>query len=76
MRELQMEEQILQALNSLDKRLAVVEEKLSQIPIPFKLMYKPDYLEKHINLVEYLDHINKRLEQIENGKTSCDIWRD
>lgn len=73
MRELQMEEQIFQALNSLDKRLSVIEEKVAQIPIPFKIMYKPDYLEKHINLVEYLDHINKRLEQIEYGKTSCDL---
>lgn len=68
-----MEEQILQALNSLDKRLADVEEKLSQLPVPFKIMYKPAYENKHIELVEYLDHINKRLEQIENGSVCCDI---
>jgi P2-related tail formation protein len=57
----------------LDKRLEAVEEKLSQLPVPFKIMYKPAYREKHVDLVEYLDQINKRLEQIENGSVCCDI---
>lgn len=61
-----MEQQILQALNSLDKRLVVVEEKLAQLPIPFKMMYKPVQKNEHVNLVEYLDEIGERLKNLEN----------
>lgn len=60
-------------LSFLEKRLDRIEEKLNQIPIPFKIMYKPAYANEHVNVVDYLDKINKRLEQIENGKTCCDL---
>lgn len=60
-------------LSFLEKRLERIEEKLNQIPIPFKIMYKPAYSSEHVNVVDYLDKINKRLEQIENGKTCCDL---
>jgi hypothetical protein len=66
-------EQLNQRLSYLEARLTAIEEKLSQIPIPFKLMYKPPEEEKHLNLVDVLDQINKRLKQIEDGKTCCDI---
>jgi len=66
-------EQLNQRLSYLEARLGAIEEKLSQIPIPFKIMYKPSYEEKHLNLVDVLDQINKRLKQIEDGQTSCDI---
>lgn len=66
-------EQLNQRLSYLEARLGAIEEKLAQIPIPFKLMYKPPYDEKYLNLVDVLNQINKRLKQIEDGQTSCDI---
>lgn len=54
-------------LSFLEKRIERIEQKLNQIPIPFKLMYRPPDQENHLNIVEVLDQINKRLDQIENG---------
>jgi len=60
-----MEELILK-LSFLEKRLDRIEEKLNQIPIPFKLMYRPPEKEHHINIVQYLDQIHKRLKKLED----------
>lgn len=54
-------------LSFLEKRIEKIEEKLNQIPIPFKLMYRPPNHEQHLNIVEVLDRIHNRLDQIENG---------
>jgi hypothetical protein len=48
------------------KRVESIEEKLNQIPIPFKLMYRPPEAEHHVNVVQYLDEIDKRLKKLEN----------
>ncbi len=53
-------------LSFLEKRIERIEEKLNQIPIPFKLMYRPPETEEHVNLVEYLDDVAKRLKELEN----------
>lgn len=58
-------EQLNQRLGYLEARLTAIEEKLAQIPIPFKLMYKPPEEEKHLNLVEFLDQVNDKLKDIE-----------
>jgi hypothetical protein len=52
-------------LSFLEKRIEAIEEKLRQIPIPFKLMYRPPEKEHHVNIVEYLDEIDKRLQELE-----------
>lgn len=66
-------EELALKVSFLEKRLNRIEEKLNQIPVPFKLMYKPEYSDTHKDIVDYLNTINKRLEQIENGKTCCDL---
>jgi hypothetical protein len=58
-------EQLNQRLSYLEARLAAIEEKLAQIPIPFKLMYRPPGKEEHMNIVQYLDEIDKRLKALE-----------
>jgi hypothetical protein len=50
----------------LESRIEAIEEKLNQIPIPFKLMYRPPGEEHHVNIVQYLDEIHKRLKELEN----------
>jgi P2-related tail formation protein len=60
-------EQLNQRLSYLEARLGAIEEKLAQIPIPFKLMYKPPEREHHVNVVQYLDEINKRLKELEKN---------
>lgn len=62
-----------QRLNYLESRIELLERKVAQIPIPFKLMYRPPYQENHMDIVEYLDKIDKRLEQIENNNNSCSL---
>ena len=54
-------------LSFLEKRLDRIEEKLNQIPIPFKLMYRPPETETHVNVVQYLDEIDKRLKELEEN---------
>jgi hypothetical protein len=56
-------------LSFLEKRIERIEEKLNQIPIPFKLMYRPPETEHHVNVVQYLDEIDKRLKELENGNS-------
>jgi len=53
-------------LNSLTRLVNSFKEKLDQIPMPFKFMYKPPNREEHINLVEYLNEIDKRLKEVED----------
>ena len=60
-------------LSFLEKRIERIEEKLNQIPIPFKLMYRPPDYDKHLNIVDVLDQIIKRLKQIEENNNHCDI---
>jgi len=66
-------EELALKINFLEKRLNRIEEKLNQLPVPFKLLYKPEYSNTHQDIVEYLDKINLRLKQIEDGKSSCDL---
>lgn len=54
-------------LSFLEKRLERIEEKLNQIPIPFKLMYRPPERTDYVNVVEYLNEIDNRLKQLEDG---------
>jgi hypothetical protein len=54
-------------LSFLEKRLERIEEKLNQIPIPFKLMYRPPERSDYVNVVEYLNEIDNRLKQLEDG---------
>jgi hypothetical protein len=54
-------------LSFLERRIERIEEKLNQIPVPFKLMYKPPYEEEHSDIVDVLDRIIHKLKQLEDG---------
>lgn len=58
-----------QEINSFKIEIEKIKEKLNQIPIPFKFMYKPPREDTHWNLVEYLDSIDERLRKLEDGQT-------
>ena len=58
-------EQLIKKLNLLEIRIARIEEKLNQLPIPFRLMYKPPGHEHHVNIVQYMDEVDKRLKELE-----------
>ena len=58
-------EELIQKLNLLEIRVKTMEEKLNQLPIPFRLMYRPPEREHHVNVVQYLDEINNRLKELE-----------
>ena len=53
-------------LNSLTRLVNNLKQKLDQIPVPFKMMYKPPEREEHMNLVEYLNEIDRRLKEVED----------
>ncbi len=62
--------------NSLVKTINRLKDKIDQIPVPFKMMYKPPEREEHVNLVDYLDEIDHRLKYLEEhicGYASCDL---
>jgi hypothetical protein len=62
-------EELTQKLNSLEIRIARIEEKLDRLPFPFRLMYRPPGHENHVNIVQYMDEVDKRLKELEsNGK--------
>ena len=63
-------EDLIEILSSLVKRVESIEEKLNQLPIPFELMYRPPETETHVNVVQYLNEIDKRIKELENGNTS------
>lgn len=52
-------------LNSLTRLVNNLKQKLDQIPVPFKMMYKPPEREEYMNLVEYLNEIDRRLKEVE-----------
>lgn len=56
---------LIEALNTLEKRLEAIENHLKLLPIPFELMYRPPGKE-HVNIVEYLNEVDTRLNQLEN----------
>lgn len=58
----EMEEQV----NSLTRTVNNLKQKLDKIPMPFKFMYKPPEREEHMNLVEYLNEIDRRLKEVED----------
>lgn len=60
-------EELTQKLNLLEIRIERIEEKLNQLPIPFRLMYKPPGQEHHVNIVQYMDEVDKRLKELENN---------
>lgn len=60
-------------LSFLEKRLERIEEKLNQIPIPFKLMYRPSDKTDYVNIVQYLNEVDNRLKNLENDKTNSNI---
>lgn len=57
----EMEEQ----LSSLTRVVNTLKTKLDQIPLPFKFMYRPPGREFHMNLVDYLNEIEERLQKLE-----------
>lgn len=61
-------EQLIERLNLLETKVKRMEEKLNQLPIPFRLMYRPPLREQHMNIVDYLNEVEARLKQLENGK--------
>jgi len=54
-------------LNLLETKVKTMEEKLNQLPIPFRLMYRPPEKEHHVNVVQYLDEVDKRLKKLEKN---------
>ncbi len=59
-------EDLIQRLSLLETKVARIEEKLNQLPIPFRLMYRPPEKNEHVNIVHYLDEVDKRLKELEN----------
>ena len=59
--------ELITALNSLEKRIESIERKLESLPIPFKLMYRPPTREDYVNVVDFLDETDRRLELLEDG---------
>jgi uncharacterized FlaG/YvyC family protein len=57
----------LEEWNSLVKTVQQLKKKLDQIPIPFKFMYKPPSREEYVNIVEFLDELDKRLKRLEEN---------
>lgn len=60
---------LIEALNILEKRLEAIESHLKLLPIPFELMYRPPGRD-HVNIVEYLNEVDNRLTNLENGDTT------
>ena len=60
-------EELIQKLNLLETKVKTMEEKLNQLPIPFRLMYRPPEKEHHVNVVQYLDEVDKRLKELEKN---------
>jgi hypothetical protein len=58
-------EDLIQRLSLLEIKVARIEEKLNQLPIPFRLMYRPPEQEQHVNIVQYMDEVDKRLKELE-----------
>lgn len=56
-----MEEQIVEALNSLTNRLNELEQKIDCM----RLMYRPLGREEHMNITEYLDEVEERIQCLE-----------
>jgi hypothetical protein len=46
-----------------------LKSKLDQLPVPFKMMYRPPQREEYVNIVEFLDELDERLRKLENGNT-------
>lgn len=59
--------QIQMELTSLQRTVSKLKEKLDQIPLPFKFMYRPPGQEFHMNLVDYLNQIEERLQKLEKN---------
>lgn len=57
----------MQRLNLLETKVKRMEEKLNQLPIPFRLMYKPPGEKEHVNIVQYMDEVDKRLKELERN---------
>lgn len=66
-------DELIQKLNLLETRIRRIEEKLDQLPIPFRLMYRAPDKTEHVNIVQYLDEVHNRLKELENDKTSSNI---
>lgn len=60
-------EDLIQRLNLLETKVKRMEEKLNQLPIPFRLMYKPPGEKEHVNIVQYMDEVDKRLKELERN---------
>jgi hypothetical protein len=60
-------DELIQRLSLLESKIARIEEKLNQLPIPFRLMYRPPDETEHVNIVQYLDTVDKRLKEIEKN---------
>ena len=59
----------LEEWNSLVKLVQNLKGKLDQLPVPFKMMYRPPQREEYVNIVKFLDEIDERLRKLENGNT-------
>lgn len=60
-------EDLIQRLNLLETKVKRMEEKLNQLPIPFRLMYRPPGEKEHVNIVQYMDEVDKRLKELERN---------
>lgn len=58
------EQKILTLISDIDDRLSKVEQRLSGIPSPFKLSYKPPQGE-YQDLPKVLDDLHNRLNMLE-----------
>jgi len=55
----------LEEWNNLVSTIKSLKSKVDQIPMPFKLLYRPPEREEYLNIVEFMDEVDSRLKALE-----------
>ena len=55
-------------LQNLEKRIRKIEERLTKLPDPFIIMYKPPEGEDYVKLNEALDVLYDKINSLESSK--------
>jgi 3'-phosphoadenosine 5'-phosphosulfate sulfotransferase len=62
----EFEVRVTAILNNIENRLNKLEERISKVPDPFVLYYRPPKNEKHLKVNEALDTVFTRIEILED----------
>lgn len=60
-------EAINMCLMQIAEKIKAIEEYLTELPTPDKILYKPNGAEDYLNMKENYDEIYRRLEALEGG---------